>query len=193
MNNKIHKIVNFLFEVGTLRKVTRSHRQALLTNDLTDNISSHSYRVSYIGYFLAKMEKADTSKVMLMCLLHDLSESRSGDQNWIHKKYIKVFEEEILKDQLDSVPGANELINVVREYSERNSLEAKLAKDADLIDQILLLREYEWVGNKEAAIWLKGQEQEKRLFSKSAKKLATEIYIQKPSSWRNKVWTAERR
>ena len=37
------------------------------------------------------------------------------------------------------------------EYDERESLEAHLAKDADLLDQILLLREYEWVGNNEAS------------------------------------------
>ncbi len=193
MNQKTDMLVNFLFEVGTLRKIARSHRQALLTNDLTDNISSHSFRVAFIGYFLAKMEKADSSKVMLMCLLHDVPESRSGDQNWIHKKYVKVFEDEILKDQVDSIPGSDELIAITSEYGERKSLESKLAKDADLLDQIMLLREYEWVGNKEAELWLKGKEQEKRLFSKSAKAISKEIYAQKPSSWWNKNWTADRR
>lgn len=192
-NNRIQKIISFLFEVGTLRKIARSHRQTLLTNDITDNISSHSYRTAFIGYFLAKTGRADVSKVLLMCLLHDLPESRSGDQNWIHKKYVEIFEDEILQDQLDSIPGASELTGIVQEYSERKSLEAKLAKDADLLDQIMLLREYEWVGSKEAEIWLKGKEQEKRLFSKSAKKLAKEIYLQKPSSWWNKIWTADRR
>ena len=59
---------------------------------------------------------------------------------------------------------------LAKEYIERKTKEAKLAKDADLIDQILLLREYEWMGNKEAT---KG------------------IYTQKPSSWWNKIWTSE--
>jgi len=193
MNIKINKIVNFLFEVGTLRKVARAHRQILLTNDFTDNISSHSFRVVYIGYFLAKLEKSDSEKVVLMCLMHDLPEARSNDQNWVHKKYVKVFEEEIIKDQLANVPEEKELIELAREYAERKTKEARLTKDADLIDQIMLLREYEWVGNKEAEIWLEGKEQEKRLFSKSAKKLAKEIYTQKPGSWWNNIWTAKRR
>lgn len=26
-----------------------------------------------------------------MCLAHDIAEVRSNDQNWVHKKYVKVF------------------------------------------------------------------------------------------------------
>ena len=190
---ELEKIVGFLFEVGSLRKISRAHRQTLLTDDLTDNISSHSFRVAIIGYVLARMEKADSGKVLLMCLMHDLPESRSNDQNWVHKKYVKVFEKEIVKDQFVGIPGEDELCGLAKEYEERKTKEAKLAKDADLIDQILLLREYEWIGNKEATLWLKSREQEKRLFSKSAKKMAKSIYTQKPSFWWNNLWTAERR
>ncbi len=191
--SQTQKITDFLFEVGTLRKIARSHRQTLLTDDLTDNIASHSYRVSLIGYILAKMEKADASAVMAMCLIHDLPETRSGDQNWVHKKYVRVFEEEILKDQLGNLKETAELFHLAKEYEKRESKEAKLAKDADLIDQILLLREYEWRGNQEATIWLKGHQQYDRIWSKSGKKLAKEISRAKPSSWWNKIWTAERR
>lgn len=194
INNKsFEKLVALFFETGSLRKTLRSHRQTLLTDDLSDNIASHSFRVSVISWYLAKLEKADPYKVLLMSLFHDFSESRSGDQNWIHKKYIKVFETEIQNDQFSDKPFGEELSTVLNEYDKKRTLEAHLAKDADLLDQILLLREYEWSGNKEASIWLKGQEQEKRLFSASAKKLAKEIYTQRPSTWWNKIWTAERR
>jgi len=192
-DKSLGKLVALFFEAGSLRKTIRSHRQTLLTDDLSDNIASHSFRVSVIGWYLAKLEKADPYKVLLMSLFHDFSESRSGDQNWIHKKYLKVFEEEIQKDQFVDKPFGDELVGVLIEYDERKTLEAHLAKDADLLDQILLLKEYEWVGNKEALLWLKGREQEKRLFSTSAKKLVKEIYLQKPSSWWNKIWTAKRR
>ena len=49
-------IANFLFEAGTMRKILRMHRQALLTDDMSDNISTHSFRVVIIGYFLAKIK-----------------------------------------------------------------------------------------------------------------------------------------
>ncbi|KKQ98418.1 MAG: HD domain protein [Candidatus Woesebacteria bacterium GW2011_GWB1_39_12] len=151
-NKKTHeRVIAMFFEAGSLRKTIRSHRQILLTDDLSDNIASHSFRVSIIGWYLAKIERADPYKVVLMSLFHDFSESRSGDQNWIHKKYLKVFDEDIQKDQLADKPFGDELTKIMGEYDERESLEAHLAKDADLLDQILLLREYEWVGNNEAS------------------------------------------
>ncbi len=72
---QISDITKFFYEMGTLRKIARSHRQSLLTDDLSDNIASHTFRVCMIGMMLAQVEKADVSKVVLMCLLHDISET----------------------------------------------------------------------------------------------------------------------
>lgn len=187
------KFADFAFEIGTLRKLARAHRQTLLTDDLSDNIASHSFRVATIGWLLAQKEKADPYKVTTMCLFHDVPETRSGDQNWVHKKYVKVFEDEIIKDQIKDLPGSNELGKIINEYQERKTIEAKIAKDADLIDQILLLKEYDWQGNKEATVWLKGHQQYDRISTKSAKSLAKEIIKQKPHSWWNNIWTSNRR
>lgn len=197
-NNQVKKAAAFLYEVGTMRKIARAHRQSLLTDDLSDNIASHSYRVTWIGYLLANMEKVDANKVVLMCLAHDTAEARSGDQNWVHKKYVKVFEDEIIKDQIAELPGESQLKNILSEYHERESKEAKIAKDADLIDQILLLKEYIMTGNNEAVSWLKNDGNKKNkhfelLYSKSAKNLAKEIVKQNPSDWWKKLWTEKRR
>ncbi len=193
INSAIDDLVAFFFEVGTLRKVLRSHRQFLLTDDLSDNTSSHSYRAAMIGWFLAVAEKADPYKVVMMCLLHDLEESRSGDQNWVNKKFVKVFEGEIRERQLRSLPHGEELVKLSKEYQQRKTPEARVAKDADLLDEILLLKEYSWRGNKEADDWLKGREQEKLMFTKTAKKLAHEAYQQRPSEWWQNLWTSKRR
>jgi putative hydrolase of HD superfamily len=190
---KTKRLIGFFFEVGTLRKVARAHRQTLLTDDLSDNIASHSFRTAIIGWILAKHEKIDVSRVVMMCLLHDLEESRCGDQNWIHKRFVRVFEEEIRDGQLKSLPGSKDLQKLSHEYQDRKTKEAKLAKDADLLDQILILKEYAWQGNKEAEIWLKGREQEKAMFSRTAKSLAREAYKQKPSEWWDSLWTKKRR
>ena len=190
---KLDYLSNFFFEIGSLRKLVRSHRQALLTDDLSDNIASHSYRVTTIGFFLAKEEKADPYKVLLMCLFHDLSEARSGDQNWINKRYVKVFEEEIINDQFKNLPGSSDLTKIVTEYQQRKTKEAIVAKDADLLDQILLLKEYSWQGNNEAKDWLKSEEQFRALHTKTAKILARLIADQKPHQWWNNIWTAKRR
>lgn len=199
---EIKNLTLFFYEIGNLRKVLRTHQQTLLTHDLTDNIASHSFRTTFIGYFLAKELKANADKVIKMCLLHDIEEVRSGDQNWVHRKYVKVFEEEIREGQLKDIPSSKELIRLSKEYQERKTLEAKIAKDADLLDEVFLLKEYEWGGNKEATDWLKGthkkvkakeNEFEKRMSTKLAKQIARKAKKTKPSLWWDALWTSNRR
>lgn len=191
----VPNIINFLYELGTLRKIPRAHMQTLLTSDLSDNISSHSFRVTLIGWLLATSENADVTKVIKFCLLHDLAETRSSDQNWVHKKYVKVYESEITEGQFKKLPAKfrNEAIKLTSEYQGRKSHEARIAKDADLLDQVLLLREYVWSGNKEAERWLKDKAEGKRLFTKTAKIWIKEIIKQNPSDWWNDLWTEKRR
>lgn len=198
-NNTQKNIAGFLYEVGTMRKLPRMHRQTLLTDDMSDNIATHSYRVAVIGWFLAKQENVDASKVVMMCLLHDMGEVRTGDHNWIHKRYVKIYDDQIVKEQLGALPF-KELEDFAIEYEKRDSKESMIAKDADIIDQILLLREYEWQGNKEAAKWLYRGETKNgkathisRLSFESSKKLAEEIYKQEPSAWWQNLWTSKNR
>ncbi len=199
-NEDNKKIVQFIFKMGTMRKLPRIHRQVFLTDDMSDNIATHSYRVTVIGWFLAKMEKVDPYKVAMMCLIHDMPEIRSNDHNWIHKKYVKIFEEEIKQDQLGTLPF-NDLKEIVDEYDKRESKEAILAKEADLLDQLFLLREYVWQGNKEAQIWLEGKpgqggEKDKyleRFKTESGKAIARVAINEDPSSWWNELWTDKNR
>ena len=194
----ISSIVNFLFEIGTMRKLLRMHRQALLTDDMSDNIATHSYRVTIISWFLAKGEGADIYKTIMMSLLHDVAEIRSNDHNWIHKKYVKIFEQEIIDEQLGVLPHSD-MKQLVEEYNKRESREAILAKEADLLDQILLLREYEMSGNSEAKVWLhgkgnvKGSPHMKKIKSKTGRKIGLAMFKTSPSEWWSNIWTTNNR
>ena len=148
--------------------------------------------------FLAKMEKVDPYKVVMMALLHDMSEVRTNDHNWVHKRYIKIFEDEVRAEQLGDLPYAD-LATIAAEYDKRESKESIIAKNADSLDQILLLREYEWQGNKEAEIWLYGKGKQKskdqleKLTLKSAKELGEMLYAVEPSQWWDKLSTGKNR
>lgn len=200
--DQLQKLTAFFFEIGNLRKVLRAHQQMLLTNDLSDNIASHSFRTAFIGYFLAKELGANADRVLKICMIHDIEEVRAGDHNWVHKKYIKVYEDEIREGQLKGLPQSEELLDLSREYHQRQTQEAKIAKDADLLDQIFLLKEYAVQGNKEAADWLKGgwdhgvykeSEQEKQMFTDLAKEIAREAKKQRQSYWWENIWTPKNR
>ena len=188
----------FLFEVGTMRKIPRAHMQLLHTSDLSDNIASHSYRVAVIGYFLAKLEGADAGKVMLMCLLHDVGETRTGDQNWVHKRYVEIDEMAVARDQLASLFFSNAL-ETLTEYAKRESREAIISKDADILDQLCLKCEHAMEGNEEAKRWLRGRTKPqeyndvKHLKTLSAQLLGKAIYDTSPSSWWYDVYTRDRK
>lgn len=189
----VSRLSQFLFEVGTMRKIARMHRQLLFTDDLSDNIATHSFRVAFIGFVLAKMEGADWAKVVMMCLLHDTGESRTNDHNWVHKRYVREVGDQVANEQLGSLPFP-EFFDFSCEYAERETKEAILAKDADMLDQIFLLREYKHQGNKEAAAWLAGKHKRPYAYldfvmSESAKILGREIYDQNPSSWWKNLYT----
>ena len=181
-------LANFMFEISTLRKTARSHRQTLLTDDLSDNIASHSFQVTAFGIFLAEIEGAKIDRVVCMCESHDWSETRSQDHNWVHKKYVTTNVDAIIADQF-LLHQSPYMKGIIEEYEERKTLESIIAKDADTLGQLLLLKEYEHQGNKEAVLWLEGKTTKKpsawvdRLKLESAKELGRAIYDVTPSDW----------
>ncbi len=183
-DERIDGLVDLFFEVGTLRKVQRMHQQEFLTSDPSDNIASHSFRVALIGLFLARQEDVDAEQVMAMCLLHDIPETRSGDQNWIHQHYVEVDEDGIRDDQLEQLPGADNLRELCDDYDERSTPAARIAKDADVLEQILLLKEHAHAGNEEAERWLSDISHYREILSsETALRLADAIRERRPSRW----------
>lgn len=173
------KIVNFLFEIATLRRLTRSHRQMIAA--VSDNISDHSFRVAVIGMILAKLEKCDEDKVLKMCLFHDVLEARTGDANFINQQYLDIREEEARFDQMEGLPIAKEILALLEEYEDRKSKESIVAKDADLLDQMVLQQEYLFKDKENAKRW--HDHSQRMLKTKSAKKIALQIRKTNPFKW----------
>ena len=85
-------IANFLFEVGMLQKTPRSGFQFLGSGG--ESVAEHILRTLFIAYTLCKLEpKVDEWRVLKLCLFHDLPEARTGDMNYVNKKYVDVNEE----------------------------------------------------------------------------------------------------
>ena len=173
-------IVNFLFEIGILKKTPRSGYQFLGTGN--ESVAEHSFRVAIIGYLLAKNEpKADIQKVVLMSLFHDFHEARTGDHNYVNKRYVTVNEDKAVNDLAEKLPFGQDIVSLIDEFNSRETLEAKLSQDADQLDFILELKRQQDLGNISAAEWLKYSA--KRLITDFAKTLADEIVTTDSSDW----------
>jgi putative hydrolases of HD superfamily len=169
MDIKHKQITNFLFEVGILARTPRSGFHFLGTGDQT--VAEHINRVCFIGYMLSMMDgKADISKVLQMCLMHDLAEARVSDLNYVHQKYVDRKESEAVKDLTDSVPFGEKILDTINEYEKRESRESIIVKDADNLEWILSLKEEIDTGNKRAFLWIKSAIG--RLKTKDAKDIA---------------------
>ena len=165
-------IANFLFEVGMLKRTPRSGHQFLGSG--SESVAEHICRVIFIGYALAKLDGgADETKLLKMCFLHDLHESRTGDMNYMNKKYVTVDEDKALRDLCDTLPFGQEILQVTDEFNGRETKEAMLAYDADQIELILMLKEHGDLGNKYADEWIGFAL--KRLKTEAGKKLAQEV------------------
>ena len=152
-----------------------------MIQDVSDNISDHSFRVTVIGMILSEMEKTDSNKVLKMCLFHDLAEARTGDANAINKEYLDIHEEESIKDQMEDLPIGKEILSLLKEYLERKTRESIVAKDADLLDQMIMQQEYFFKDHKNRPIWQ--NHTQRTLKTKSAKVLANKIRKSNPFEW----------
>lgn len=173
-------IVNFLFEVGVLKKIPRSGYKFLGTG--SESVADHSFRVAVIAYVLAKHElQADLQKVVLMSLFHDIHEARTGDHNYVNKQYVIVNEDKAVRDLAQGLPSGEEIVSLIREFNSGETLEARLSQDADQLDFILELKTQRDLGNRSAAEWMRYSL--KRLITDNAKKLANEIINTDSSDW----------
>jgi len=180
INNSQDKIVDFLFEVGILSKTPRSGFHFLGSGQ--QSVAEHNNRVVFIGYTLATLtEGVDVSRVMKMCLFHDLPEGRTSDLNYVHQKYAEVRDDEALRDLTKDLPFGDEMYELYEEYEKRESLESKLAKDADQLEWILSLKEQADTGNARANTWLPPGV--KRLLTPIAQQLATKILLTNSDDW----------
>lgn len=176
--------VDFLFEIGTLRYHLRTWNQFLNPN--AQSLTEHTFRVAWIAMVIAKHEGiTDISKVMKMALIHDIGESRSVDVNYLSRQYADRHEHQAANDTLDGTSLCEDFMSYWHEYEDRQSLEAKIVKDADILEVELELKELEAMGNtlREALSQSRQNVVEEKLFTESGKKMWHEIQNADPHNW----------
>jgi putative hydrolase of HD superfamily len=187
-------LADFLFEVGALARTPRSGLQRIgITGQ---SVAEHVHRVIYVGYVLANLDgTVDVGKVVEMCLLHDITESRISDLNYIHQKYVERHEEEALNDLLGELPFKKRIKEVVVEYEAKETKESLLAKDADQLELLLTLKELLDEGNPKAESWF--QFILPRFKTELAKQLASQVLDVHSDHWwfgdKNEDWWVHRK
>jgi putative hydrolases of HD superfamily len=167
-----------LLEIQRLKRLDRTGWPLRGLPAGTESVAAHSYGVTIVSMILAdkiqgKGGIVEVERLLRIAVLHDLAEVRTGDLPRIAAKYygVKARKDAERAAFNDIVEPLGENIRAIynelhEDYEERDSLEARLVKAADVIDllaQILLfersgicgLDEF-WEGAKEIEFQLNG-------------------------------------
>lgn len=184
MKKRSKHLTNFFFELGMLKKFEHCGTKFAGVKN-PDSLGEHTCRAAQIGYALALLEKGDPGKVAAMCLMHDIGEIRIGDAHRIAQRYLDTLggEKKAVYEQTENLFPAlkNHIRELWNEFHEQKTHNAKIARDADLLETMLQAKEYIDNGYRAAQRWLTNGST--YLKTKTAKKLFRELEKTLFSDW----------
>lgn len=148
MEKNLEQVARFLSELESLKNLPRAGWLRIgVPPAEVESVAEHSFGSAVIAYVIALLEGVPPEKSTLITLFHDIGEARTGDitpltaqilgQLGVTKKEIDKKAEE---QQIMGLPWRlRENLNILlAEYKQQESLNAKIARDAMLIDRGLI-------------------------------------------------------
>jgi len=127
--------------LSVAQRLKDATRHCYTTGGRHESVAEHSWRAALMAYFLKdEFPEADTSKVILMCLIHDLGEAFTGDIPSFNKTAAdEEKEEKMLSDWVHTLPApyAEEMQALYQEMEERKTLEARIYKAIDGLEAVI--------------------------------------------------------
>jgi putative hydrolase of HD superfamily len=131
------RVCDFIFELGVLKRLPRSGSFIAGVKN-PDSIAEHIFRTSQLAFVLAELEGGSGERALFLASIHDNSEARIGDHHRLMSRYFETKEAELdaFKEQITSLPTliAKKLLQRFSEFRDQDTIEAKAAKDADLLE-----------------------------------------------------------
>lgn len=177
--SRMHRLADFLFEAGMLKKTPRTGFQFLGSG--SENVAEHSFRTALIGFVLASMAGANAERTALLCLIHDYHEARTGDFNYVNSMYNTSKQRLAMEHALRGTGLSAPVLALWDEQDAGETTEGTLSRDADQIDLILNLVQERALGNPYAQKWLESAM--KRLHTQEGRTLARAVLETDPADW----------
>lgn len=147
------RIADLLFEAKMLKEIPRSGYHFLGAGK--ESVAEHSFMTTFIAYVMGQTTpEADRERLAAMCLIHDLPEARTGDLNYVQKRYVEKDEERAVADAVRGLPFGEAFAGLMAEFNAGETLEARLAHDADQLSFVLDLKALSDVGYRPPEKWL---------------------------------------
>src|SRR2546430_2932389 len=157
-DEELQALARYAYEVGHLKRSARTGWWMVGVSD-PESVAEDTLRTALLGYLLAEMEGADAARTAVLCLFHDIQETRIGDIPYVGKECLRPADPaEVTADQVRGLPdeAARAVTGAVQEYEAQESLEAQLAHDADRLECLVQARGYEGQGLRHVKPWTGG-------------------------------------
>lgn len=145
-----------LIELQRLKRLDRTGWTLRGLPNGTESVAAHSFGVSATAMLLADKLIAqgvviDVEKILRMALLHDWAETRVGDMPRTATSYFgsaarKQAETAAFSDIVRDVEAERLYASLYDDYEQRNSLESRLVKAADVLDLLVQVLALERAG-----------------------------------------------
>lgn len=173
----LKKITNLVYEAAVVKRLLRTGWQIL--GDNQEGVGEHSFMTAVIAYFLAKQLQANLETVLVMSIFHDFHEARTGDLDKIAKFYMTRDQDKANRDIFKGVD--DKLLHMLDVYEKRETVEAKIVYEANIIAFLVELKLFVEKGNTHAKEWIDGNM--KRLRIPQAVALAEDLAKTDSHDW----------
>lgn len=143
MEERLRKQLDFALEIDKEKNILRQTH--LSGHGRRENDAEHAWHMAVMAYLLKEYsnEEIDITRVMLMCLIHDIVEIEAGDTYAYDEELKKTQKarEDVAKEKLYSMLPADqkeELTALFDEFEECRSAEAKFAHAMDNLQPLIL-------------------------------------------------------
>ena len=143
MDERLKKQVDFILEIDKEKNILRQTH--LSGHGRRENDSEHAWHMAIMAYLLRDYsnEPVDITKVMLMCLIHDIVEIDAGDTYAYDAEGLKTQKarEDAAKERIFSLlpeDQKKELVALFDEFEDFSTPESKFAHAMDNLQPLLL-------------------------------------------------------
>ena len=183
MNDKLKQQLDFILEIDKEKNILRQTHMS--GHGRRENDAEHAWHMAIMAYLLKEYsnEPVDITKVMIMCLIHDIVEIDAGDTYAYDTEGLKTQKarEDAAKERIFSLlPNAQkeELTALFDEFEESKTAESRFAHVMDNLQPLLLNNSNggaDWREHEVYASQVYGRQQKSRYGSKQLYEITDQI------------------
>lgn len=151
-------ILDFFNTIVNLKKTPRQGWIDKLSLDKPESVADHIFSMAVMGMIFSDLEKYDTEKILKIILLHDITESITGDitPGQITKDEKKALDNSTMEKILNDLPISlkNQYHTLWNEYQSNDSKEAKFVHQLDKLEMALQAKIYSNDGHSQKKLKL---------------------------------------